>query len=54
MGSLLAKCREIEDDTREEIARIQQLPLTHPDQARLEELKAKVNAILTTPNFKVR
>ncbi|MCA6367616.1 MAG: hypothetical protein IM631_12795 [Cytophagales bacterium] len=57
MGSLLDKCREIEDDTREEIARIEQLPATHPDKARVPELTAKVSAMnsarLTTPNLKV-
>ncbi len=57
MGSLLDKCREIEDDTREEIARIEQLPATHSDKARVPELKEKVsamnNARLTTPNLKV-
>jgi hypothetical protein len=57
MGSLLDKCREIEDDTKEEIARIEQMPATHPDKARVPELKEKVsamnNARLSTPNLKV-
>ena len=57
MGSLLDKCRDIEDDTREEITRLEKLPVTHPDQLRVPELKAKIiainNARLTTPNLKV-
>ena len=47
MGSLLDKCREIEDDTREELARIEKLPVTHPEKSELPELKEKLHSFTT-------